>query len=517
MTGLRQRQSCAEVFLSRSPAPAALKDSAKSPALVWWREDLRLADNPALDAAARSARPIVSIYVLDRESPGIRPMGEASSWWLHHSLAALSQSLKAIGGGDVMVLRGPARDVVGKVVSALHIGEVFWNRRYIAAERAVDETVAADLQAAGVALTTFNGILVHEPDEVLPKAGGFFHVYGPYWKAVDVRGGKTRDVLPAPQRLIGASVDGSALGAVPLEQVGLLPTIAWADGLEATWRPGESHGRQALERFVEAGLGAYESGRNDLAADGSSRLSPYLRHGEISPVEVIRAVNRGAGAKPRRDVVKYLQEVTWRDFTYNLLAHAPEITTDAYAPRFKDFPWRKLPSSDLKAWQRGRTGYPIVDAGMRQLWNTGWMHNRVRMITASFLVKHLLADWKIGEEWFWDTLCDADPANNVVNWQWIAGCGPDAAPFFRIFNPVLQGEKFDPDGIYVKRFVPELAGVDKAWVHKPWEAPEAVLSRAGVALGRTYPRPIVDHAAARNRALDLFRSTRPMRTADPVD
>ncbi len=274
---------------------------------------------------------------------------------------------------------------------------------------------------------------------------------------------------------------------------------------------------QALERFVEVGLAAYETGRNDLAADGSSRLSPYLRHGEISPVEVVQAVKHAAGPKPRRDPMKFLQEVTWRDFTYNLLAHAPAITTEAYSPRFNDFPWRSLPSSELKAWQRGRTGYPIVDAGMRQLWNTGWMHNRVRMITASFLVKHLLADWKIGEEWFWDTLCDADPANNVVNWQWIAGCGPDAAPFFRIFNPVLQGEKFDPDGVYVKRFVPELDRLDKAWIHKPWEASEAVLSRAGVQLGTTYPRPIVDHAAARNRALDLFRSTRPTRTADPVD
>ena len=503
--------------MSRSHAPVALETSVERPTLIWWREDLRLADNPALDAAAASARPIVSIYVLDRESPGVRPMGEASSWWLHHSLAALSRSLSEIGGGSLMVLRGPAREVVGKVVSRLQIGEVLWNRRYAAAERAVDDTIAADLQAADVRLRTFNGILVHEPDAVLPKAGGFFHVYAPYWKAVEARQGKTRNLLPAPKRLIEASVDASSIGAIPLDQVGLLPTIAWAKGLEATWRPGESNGRQALQRFVEAGLADYESGRNDLAADGSSRLSPYLRHGEISPVEVIHAVRRAAGAKPRRDVVKYLQEVTWRDFTYNLLAHAPEITTEAYAPRFKDFPWRRLPASELKAWQRGRTGYPIVDAGMRQLWDTGWMHNRVRMITASFLVKHLLADWKIGEEWFWDTLCDADPANNVVNWQWIAGCGPDAAPFFRIFNPVLQGEKFDPGGVYVKRFVPELDRLDGAWVHKPWEAPAAVLSRAGVELGRTYPRPIVDHAAARSRALDLFRSTRPVRTTDPVD
>ncbi len=444
-------------------------------------------------------------------------MGEASSWWLHHSLAALSKSLEEVGGSGVMILRGPARDVIGKVVSAFEIGEVFWNRRYAAAEHVLDETVAADLSAAGIPVRTFNGILVNEPDEVLPKAGGFFHVYGPYWKAVEARHQKTRAVLPAPKRLQEAAVDASIVEAIPLEQVGLLPTIAWAKGLEATWRPGEANGRQALDHFVEAGLGAYESGRNDLAADGSSRLSPYLRHGEISPVAVIRAVERASGAKSRRDVVKFLQEVTWRDFTYNLLAHAPEITTEAYAPRFKDFPWRKLASSELKAWQRGRTGYPIVDAGMRQLWTTGWMHNRVRMITASFFVKHLLADWKIGEEWFWDTLCDADPANNVVNWQWIAGCGPDAAPFFRIFNPVLQGEKFDPAGSYVKRFVPELGRLDDAWIHKPWDAPDAVLSRAGVELGRTYPRPIVDHTAARNRALDLFRSTRPVRTADPVD
>ena len=502
--------------MSRSSSPAPTNDSATRPALVWWREDLRLTDHPALEAAAQSGRPVVSIYVLDRESPGVRPMGEASSWWLHHSLASLSKSLREIGGSEVMVLRGPARDVVGNIVSALHIAEVFWNRRYAAAERAVDEAIAADLQARDVAVRTFNGILVHEPDAVLPKSGSFFHIYGPYWKAVAARLGDTRAVVPAPKRLIEAAIDGPALGAVPLEQVGLLPTIDWAEGLEATWRPGEGHGKEALNHFVETGIAAYETGRNDLAADGSSRLSPYLRHGEISPVQVVQAVNRAAGAKPPRDVMKFLQEVTWRDFTYNLLAHAPEITTDAYSPRFKGFPWRKLASTELKAWQRGRTGYPIVDAGMRQLWKTGWMHNRVRMITASFLVKHLLADWKIGEAWFWDTLCDADPANNVVNWQWIAGCGPDAAPFFRIFNPVLQGEKFDPDGVYVKRFVPELDRLDRTWVHKPWEAPDAELSRAGVVLGRTYPRPMVEHAAARNRALDLFRSTRPTRTADPV-
>ena len=503
--------------MSRTHAPVALEDSAKRPALLWWREDLRLADNPALDAAATSGRPMVSIYVLDRESPGVRPMGEASSWWLHHSLTALSKSLRDLGGSGIMVLRGPARQVVGKVVSTLDIGEVFWNRRYGAGERAVDEALAADLQAGDVAVRTFNGILVHEPEEVLPKSGGFFRIYGPYWKAATARHSETRAVLPTPKRLIEASVDVSALEAVPLEEVGLLPTIDWAKGLDATWRPGESHGREALSHFVAGKLAAYETGRNDLAADGSSRLSPYLRHGEISPVQVVQAVNRAAGTKPRRDVVKFLQEVTWRDFTYNLLAHAPEITTEAYSARFRDFPWRRLPASELEAWQRGRTGYPIVDAGMRQLWDTGWMHNRVRMITASFLVKHLLADWKIGEAWFWDTLCDADPANNVVNWQWVAGCGPDAAPFFRIFNPVLQGEKFDPDGVYVKRFVPELGRLDKAWVHKPWEAPDAVLSHAGVRLGSTYPEPIVDHAAARTRALDLFRSTRPTRVIDPVD
>ncbi len=502
--------------MSRSDAPVVLNDSAVRPNLVWWRDDLRLTDNPALDAAAKSGRPIVSVYVLDRESPGVRPMGEASSWWLHHSLASLSRSLEHIGGGGILILRGPARDVVGKIVSALKVGEVFWNRRYAAAEHAVDEAIVMDLRTADVAVRTFSGILVHEPHEVLPKSGGFFHIYGPYWKAVAARPDNTRDLLPAPKHLIAATVDALALEAVPLEQVGLLPTIAWAEGLETTWRPGESDGRAALERFVEVGLAAYETGRNDLAADGSSRLSPYLRHGEISPVEVVQAVKHAAGPKPRRDPMKFLQEVTWRDFTYNLLAHAPAITTEAYSPRFNDFPWRNLPSSELKAWQRGRTGYPIVDAGMRQLWNTGWMHNRVRMITASFLVKHLLADWKIGEEWFWDTLCDADPANNVVNWQWIAGCGPDAAPFFRIFNPVLQGEKFDPDGVYVKRFVPELEHIDKAWIHKPWEASEAVLSRAGVQLGTTYPSPIVDHAFARNRALDLFRSTRPTRTDEPV-
>ncbi|HEX4768947.1 MAG TPA: deoxyribodipyrimidine photo-lyase [Lichenihabitans sp.] len=475
--------------------------------IVWFRDDLRLADNPALVAAAQSGRAILPVYVHDEESHGIRRLGGAARWWLHHSLTALSGALKR-HGADLHIFNGPAVEIVPKLAHTSGAAAVCWNRRYQQAEGALDDTVAVELEADGVEVETFNGKLIHEPDEIRPKSG-FYKVYSAYWKAADASGALP-EPEPAPKRLRGAEMPSGKVQATTLGKLGLLPTRPdWSGGLAQAFTPGETEALRKLGRFVETDLAAYGERRDNPGVDGSSRLSPHLRFGEISPRQIVAAVkeaSRTAAGKVKAQ--KFLQEIAWRDFSYNLLFHAPDLATSPFAERFEHFPWADVPKASIRAWQQGRTGYPIVDAGMRQLWRTGWMHNRVRMITASFLVKDLLCDWRVGERWFWDTLCDADPANNAVNWQWVAGCGPDAAPFFRIFNPVLQGEKFDPKGTYVREFVPEIKDLDARFVHKPWEAPAEALHAAGIRLGETYPHPRVRHDEARDRALAAFKASR---------
>ncbi len=482
------------------------RKAERDPVIVWFRDDLRLEDNPALVAAAHGGRPILPVYVLDEESRGSRRLGGAARWWLHHSLTALSGDLKR-RGADLYIFNGPAVEIVPKLAHTSGAATVYWNRRYQQAESALDDMVATELEADGIEVETFSGKLVHEPDDIRPKSGGFYKVYSAYWKAVEASG-SLPEPESAPKRLHGAEVPSGKVHATTLGKLGLLPTRPdWSGGLAEAFTPGEAEALRKLRRFAATGLADYGANRDHPGIDGSSRLSPHLRFGEISPRQVVAAVkeaSRTAAGKIKAQ--KFLQEIAWRDFSYNLLFHAPDLATKPFAERFEHFPWAKVSPMSVRAWQQGRTGYPIVDAGMRQLWRTGWMHNRVRMITASFLVKDLLCDWRIGEQWFWDTLCDADPANNAVNWQWVAGCGPDAAPFFRIFNPVLQGEKFDSQGIYVREFVPEIRDLDTRFVHKPWEAPAEALRAAGIRLGETYPRPLVAHDEARDRALAAFRA-----------
>ncbi|MGL5115283.1 MAG: cryptochrome/photolyase family protein [Beijerinckiaceae bacterium] len=409
-----------------------------------------------------------------------------------------------------MLRQGSAEETILSLTSSLGAAAVFWNRRYGDAERGVDSRIKDLLKQAGVAAHSCSSHLLNEPWEVTGKTGAPLKVFTPYWRAARGRGTPAAP-LPAPTHLRSVPPEVLAkAGGVSLASLDLLPTRPdWSTEMATLWTPGEAGARTALDAFLAGAIDGYGENRNRPDFTSTSRLSPHLRFGEIGPRQIWHATRHAADAGKLRgsdyDVEKFLTEVGWREFSYHLLYHFPKLGEANFQSRFDAFPWA-TDATALKAWQRGMTGYPIVDAGMRELWRTGWMHNRVRMVTASFLVKHLLQDWRQGEAWFWDTLLDADPANNAASWQWVAGSGADAAPYFRIFAPVLQGEKFDPKGEYVRRYVPEIAQLPNAFLHKPWDAPPAVLAKAGVTLGLTYPHPVVKHERARERALAAFKS-----------
>jgi deoxyribodipyrimidine photo-lyase len=446
--------------------------------VVWFRRDLRLHDNPALRAAARAGR-VVPLFVWSPDEEAPWAPGAASRWWLHHSLAALGASLGRLGA-PLVVRRGPSLDVLRAVAREAGAAAVCWNRLYEPAARARDAAVEQALRADGLAVETFNAALLAEPHEVATGAGDPYRVFTPFWRTVAPRLG-AQPPEPAPPRLAGAPFPGE-----PLDGLGLLPRIAWDGGLAQAWRPGEAGALAALDDFCESALSAYAAGRDRPGEPGTSRLSPHLHFGEIGPRQVVarilgqQARGRGAGTET------FLKELGWREFAHHLLWHFPRTPAEPLDERFRRLPWRTDYAADLRRWQRGATGFPIVDAGLRELWATGWMHNRVRMIAASLLAKNLLIPWQEGARWFWDTLVDADLANNTLGWQWTAGCGADAAPFFRIFNPVLQSKKFDPQGRYLRRWLPELQGVPDEQLHEP------------------RPEAIVDLAATRVRALEAF-------------
>ena len=413
-----------------------------SPSIVWFRDDLRLADNPALRAAIERAEPVIGLYVLDERSPGIRPLGGAAKWWLHHSLASLGERLRERGGALVL-RRGAAAEVVRETVADTGAGAVFWNRRYGGAARAIDTQLKSSLRADGVEVSSFAGSLLFEPWTVQTGGGTPFSVFSPFWRACLA--------LPAPRAPLPEPRTVDAPARMPasdaLDDWALLPTRPdWAEGLRETWTPGEPAARARLREFLTDDLARYDRARDSPAAGATSQLSPRLRWGEISPFTLWHEAANADGAG------RFLSELGWREFAWHTLYRFPELATKNLRPEFDAFPWPPLDPSHLKAWQRGRTGIPLVDAGMAELWRTGYMHNRVRMVTASFLIKNLLIDWRRGEEWFWDTLVDADDASNPFNWQWVAGSGADAAPYFRIFNPELQAQKFDPQGEYIDRW-----------------------------------------------------------------
>ena len=466
--------------------------------LVWFRHDLRLADNPALSAAVARGGPVVPIFIWAPDEEGAWAPGAASRWWLHQSLAQLEAALRQRGSG-LVIRHGPSEATLRAVLAETGADAVFWNRRYEPAIVARETGIKARLRADGVLVETYNSALLFEPWTVETKAGKPFQVFTPFWKAC-LASGPPLAPITAPAALPAPTM---RLESVPLDQLQLEPRVDWAASIRAAWHPGEAGAAAQLARFLAEALPRYAEDRDRPDLIGTSRLSPHLHFGEMGPRQIWQAVRAHPAHAGGSGSETYLREIGWREFAHHLLFHFPQTPEQPLRPEFAAFPWA-ADARGLRAWQKGRTGYPIVDAGMRELWATGWMHNRVRMLVASFLVKDLRVPWQRGVEWFWDTLVDADLASNTLGWQWTAGCGADAAPYFRVFNPVSQGEKFDPDGAYVRRWVPELAGMPAAWIHKPWVAPAEVLAAGGVALGRTYPHPLVDHAAARAAALAAF-------------
>ena len=482
---------------------------SQAPAILWFRSDLRLADNPALSAAVDSGRPVVPLFVLDDATPDAWTPGGAQRWWLHHSLEALAADLEALGAP--LVLRtGTAAEVLPQVVRETGAEAVFWNRLYEPWANARDAGIKADLKQRGVAVESFNARLLFEPWTPKTGSGQPYKVFTPFWKALQ-KLGPPPEPLAAPKAISA----GPAIASDRLADWVLLPGAPgaqepdWAGGLRARWTPGEQGARARLTAFLDSWLPHYDDTRNRPDKPGTSRMSPHLHFGEVGPRQIWAAVQHRMTARGDKhdSAMAYLQEIGWREFSYHLLYWWPSLPEVTWKDSFKQFPWADDPEG-LRAWQRGMTGYPIVDAGMRELYATGWMHNRVRMIVGSFLVKDLLVHWREGETWFWDTLVDADLASNSASWQWVAGCGADAAPYFRIFNPVTQGQKFDPEGAYVRHWVPEVANLPDKYLHAPWTAPDRVLVDARVRLGRSYPEPIVDHKAARKRALAAFETTK---------
>jgi len=461
--------------------------------LVWFRRDLRLADNPALSAAAAEKRPVAALYIHDssrRFSPG-----GAQKWFIHRALQSLRRDLEEIGV-PLLLRAGPEQETLIAAAVELGAGAVYWNRRYAAEDIETDAAVKERLSARGVKVSSFNGSLLREPWEVTNGTGGPYRVFTPFWKTLAAAGPSRREIA-APKNK--APVSRRGLKSDDADCLRLPPKSPnWAAAFEKEWDPGESGAQRALGEFLSGPANSYGEDRNRPDLRGTSRLSPHLAVGTISPLSIWNGVqsSMASGVVSENEGRKFLSEIAWREFAYHLLYHNPLMPTEPLRAAFGAFAWREDDRS-FRAWTRGATGVPIVDAGMRELWRTGWMHNRVRMIVASFLVKNLLIDWRKGERWFWDTLVDADPANNPASWQWVAGCGADAAPYFRIFNPVTQGEKFDPDGAYVRKFVPEIAALPAKFIHAPWKAP-------GISARLAYPPPIVDPDQSRKRALAVY-------------
>ncbi len=467
--------------------------------IVWFRQDLRLEDNPALAEAVKTGGAVIPVFIWAPEEEGAWPPGAASRWWLHQSLESLAADLNK-RGSRLIILKGRSLRVLEGLVKESGAEAVFWNRRYEPAVIKRDAEIKTCFKEKGVRAESFNSALLYEPWQVQTGSKTPYQVYTAFWNATQAKPSPDAPAA-APSRI---SAPARWPGSLPLEKLGLEPKIKWAGGMRAAWNPGSGGAQKELKRFISEAAASYEDGRNIPSIAGTSRLSPHLHFGEIS----IRRVWKEIGsARAGKSGGIYLKELVWREFAHHLLFHFPGTPEKPLKKYFEKFTWKKN-SAALKAWQKGMTGYPIVDAGMRELWVTGWMHNRVRMIAASFLVKDLLLPWQEGAKWFWDTLVDADLASNTMGWQWTAGCGADAAPFFRIFNPVSQGERFDPHGQYVRKWVPEIAGLPDKWIHQPFAAPLEVLRAAGVTLGKNYPGPVADHASARKEALMLFERAR---------
>jgi deoxyribodipyrimidine photo-lyase len=465
-----------------------------STAIVWFRRDLRLADNPALDRARQAHDRIVPVFIWDPDAEGDWAPGAASRWWLHHSLSALDERLRQ-RGSRLVIASGNSATELQRIRNACRAQAVYWNRLYEPALVARDKGLKSALRDAGLDVESCNASVLTEPWELLKDDGSPYLVFTPFWKKMQERWQVTA-LCPEPRRLVGPTRWPASL---TIDDLGLLPKLDWADGFHDCWQPGESGARQRLADFCAEDAAGYDDRRNRPDLAGTSRLSPHLHFGEVSPQQVIRALDAAGELPAGKGPLSLVRELAWREFSGHLLYHYPHLPDQPLKRQFGRFPWRDRSDygDDLQAWQQGRTGVPLVDAGMRELWATGWMHNRVRMVVASFLTKNLLIPWQEGARWFWDTLVDADLGNNTAGWQWTAGCGADAAPYFRVFNPVLQGEKFDPEGVYVRRWCEELKTRPSARIHHPLEKEQSA---------RDYPQSLVDLKGSRERALAAWKS-----------
>lgn len=469
--------------------------STQNPSIVWLRNDLRLGDHPALAAAIDRGGPLILLYILEADTA--RKDGGARRVWLHHSLRALKADIED-RGGSLVLRQDNAASVIDDLIEETGAEALFWNRRYHESDRNRDAAIKDDLKERGLSVESFKGNLLVEPWEVKTKAGDPYRVFTPFWRAAKA-GLNVEEPIAAPEKL--DCVKGVKTDA--LDDWGLLPRRPdWGSKMLTYHTPGEAGAAQRLKDFLDGPIEDYAEGRDRPDKDLTSRLSPHLAHGEISTRQIWDACKDNEFTSR-----KFLSEIGWREFSYTLLFYNPKLATKNFNDGYEAMAWDH-DAQAFEAWAQGRTGYPFVDAGMRQLWETGWMHNRVRMVVASFLIKHLMIDWRDGEDWFWDTLLEADHASNAASWQWVAGTGADAAPYFRVFNPFGQGEKFDPNGDYVRKWVPELKDLPNKYIHQPWTAPKEVLGKAGVALGQNYPEPIVDHKQARERVLEAYKAAR---------
>nr|WP_321456431.1 deoxyribodipyrimidine photo-lyase [uncultured Cohaesibacter sp.] len=467
-------------------------------AIHWFRQDLRLSDNPALSKAVASGR-LLPIYILDDGNAGSDAMGGASRWWLNEALSALNEQLD----GHLRLFRGDAKELIPQLAALYGTRVISWTRCYEPWRVARDQVIRERLEADGCETIRVNGSLLWEPWAIKKQDGTPYKVFTPFFRKGCLQAPPPANPMDAPEAIEYAEPLGGD-GALTLDELALVPAIPWHKQMEPYWEIGEAGAQKALELFLDEGLNGYKSGRDFPSQQNVSRLSPYLHWGHISPNQIWHALDALDDASiSERDVDHFRSELAWREFSYSLLYYNQQLSSKPLQSKFAGFDWSDDPAC-LQAWQRGNTGIPIIDAGMRELWQTGYMHNRVRMIVASFLIKNLRTDWRKGEAWFWDTLVDADLANNAASWQWVAGCGADAAPYFRIFNPVLQAEKFDPEGRYIRRYVPELTKVPNKYLSKPWMAPKEIMSSAGIELGKDYPLPIVDLKASREAALDAY-------------